>query len=40
MKQFLSFFQKYDPRQGVTKRTNLPWSFTSKFHGYMAWQNS
>jgi hypothetical protein len=40
MKQFISFFQKNDPRKAMNKKGNLPWSFVSKFQGYMGWQNS
>jgi hypothetical protein len=40
MKQFLSFFQKNDPRKNLPKKNVLPLNFVSKFTGYMAWQNS
>ena len=40
MKQFLQFFQKNDPRKNIQKKSNFPYGFLSKFHPYMAWQNS
>lgn len=40
MKQFLSFFQKNDPRKSNPKKGSLPVNFVSKFQNYMAWQNS
>jgi hypothetical protein len=40
MKQFLSFFQKNDPRKNNLKRGTFPFNFVNKFQGYMAWQNS
>lgn len=38
LKQFLSFFNKNDPRKGTKRNNNL--NFVNKFVPYMAWQNS
>jgi hypothetical protein len=40
MKQFLSFFQKNDPRKNNPKKGILPFNFVNKFQHYMGWQNS
>ena len=39
LKQFISFFQKNDPRKSG-KKNIWPQMFTNKFQQYMGWQNS
>lgn len=43
MKQFLSFYNKNDPRKNlISSRKNgyTTFNFVNKFQSYMAWQNS